>query len=425
MQADQTVLSLRPVRIGNRGSLLIAPRFGSSGPGAGAGGGLSSDLPLLRPHGAVPASSFKVGDEDHEHVQYTRDQLLQLRQVVDAAKDILKIKEEIAVEVFGEDQSWGRGGANRITRLAPPITINKKVGHGPIVRFEVEADTIVQCPSTVLSSPASGASGTTPLEAPTELANEGQSSVPPMLEGEQDFKAPLSTPGRDNPVNESLVLVPQPSLVAEQRRHLRIMLGGVFQVLSNNQFELLQSCKFVVDHALGIGWSALDISPLAADFAELFTFLEDWRDSRIQNPIAIFQKEVLDRMALMKQELEDRWREIDEPAAVQSEISATMQALCGRIEKTKLVLQDMEREYAQHEVILNETATRLVVIQGWITWSERRLKDFETTLDGILGAGWEDADKAEAAQIYANHKKEMMETRMLTFSERLSDFFRD
>lgn len=339
----------------------------------------------------------------------------------------------------------------RITRLAPPITINKKVGHGPIVRFEVEADTIVQRPSTVLSSPASGASGTTPLEAPTELgnflpflfllnfsfiflaltndfvntANEGQSSVPPMLEGEQDFKAPLSTPRRDNPVNESLVLVPQPSLVAEQRRHLRIMLGGVFQVLSNNQFELLQSCKFVVDHALGIGWSALDVRPLAADFAELFTFLEDWRDSRIQNPIALFQKEVLDRMALMKQELEDGWREIDEPAAVQSEISATMQALCGRIEKTKLVLQDMEREYAQHEVILNETATRLVVIQGWITWSERRLKDFETTLDGILGAGWEDADKAEAAQIYANHKKEMMETRMLTFSERLSDFFRD
>ncbi|XXG64570.1 hypothetical protein AAC387_Pa05g2481 [Persea americana] len=112
MQADQTVISLRPGGGGNRGSRLIAPRFGSSGPGAGAGGGSSSDLPLLRPHGAVPAASFRAGDEGHERVQYTRDQLLQLRQVIDTPEDILKIKEETAVELFGEDQSWGRGDAN-------------------------------------------------------------------------------------------------------------------------------------------------------------------------------------------------------------------------------------------------------------------------------------------------------------------------
>lgn len=139
--------------------------------------------------------------------------------------------------------------------------MKKKAGHS----LEAEADTIVQRPSTTLSSPASG---TTLLEAPTELANEGQSSVPPLLEGEQDFKDPPSTPRRDNPVNQSLDLVPQPRLVAEQRRHLRIMLGGVFQVISNNQFELPQSCKFVVDHVLGIGWSALDIRPLVVTFGE-------------------------------------------------------------------------------------------------------------------------------------------------------------
>lgn len=307
---------------------------------------------------------------------------------------------------------------NFFQRIRRSVKMKKKAGHSP----EAEADTIMQRPSTTLSSPASG---TTPLEAPTELANEGQSSVPPLLEGEQDFKDPPSTPRRDGPVNQSLKLVPQPSLVAEQRRHLRIMLGGVFQVISNNQFELLQSCKFVVDHILGIGWSALDIRPLVVTFGELFTFLEDGRDSLIQNPTDLFQKEVLDRMALMKQELEDGRGERDEPVAVQSKITATMQSLRGRIKKTELVLQDMEREYARHKVILNATATRLEVIQAQITGSERRLKDFETTLDGILGAGWKEANKAEAAQIYAAHKKEMVETRLQTFSEKLLDFFRD
>lgn len=158
---------------------------------------------------------------------------------------------------------------------------------------------------------------------------------------------------------------------------------------------------------------------------ELFTFLEDGRDSVIQNPTALFHQEVLDRMALMKQELEDGRGERDEPVAVQSKITAIMQSLRGRIKKTELVLHNMEREYAQHKVILNATATRLEVIQARITGSERRLKDFETTLDGILGAGWEEANKAEAAQIYAAHKKEMVETRLQTFSEKLLDFFRD
>ncbi|RWR94606.1 eukaryotic translation initiation factor-like protein [Cinnamomum micranthum f. kanehirae] len=55
----------------------------------------------------------RAGDEGHERVQYTRDQLLQLRPVIDAREDILKIKEEIAVELFVEDQSWGCGDANR------------------------------------------------------------------------------------------------------------------------------------------------------------------------------------------------------------------------------------------------------------------------------------------------------------------------
>ncbi|XP_058114024.1 eukaryotic translation initiation factor [Magnolia sinica] len=115
MQADQTVLSLRPGGGANKGgSRLLAPRssaFGNSGIGSGSSS--SSDLQLLRPHGAT--APLKTGDswlEGRERVRYTRDQLLQLREVVEVPEDILKIKEEIEAELFGDDQSWGRGDAN-------------------------------------------------------------------------------------------------------------------------------------------------------------------------------------------------------------------------------------------------------------------------------------------------------------------------
>ncbi|KAJ4950738.1 hypothetical protein NE237_027570 [Protea cynaroides] len=126
MQADQTVLSLRPGGGGNRGSRLLAPRFdsafGNNSGSGGAGGSssipssLSSDEQLLRPHGGAHSTlPLKIGDlrfESREHVRYTRDQLLQLREVVDVPEDILKIKQEVEAEFFGEEQTWGRVDAN-------------------------------------------------------------------------------------------------------------------------------------------------------------------------------------------------------------------------------------------------------------------------------------------------------------------------
>ncbi|KAF8400501.1 hypothetical protein HHK36_013799 [Tetracentron sinense] len=127
MQADQaTVLSLRPGGGGNRSSRVIGPRFDSSAFGTGSSWS-SSDLQLLRPHGGAPSTlSLKIGDsrfEGGERVRYTRDQLLQLREVialfyapdtkaVDVPEEILKIKQEIGVELFGEDQNWGHGENN-------------------------------------------------------------------------------------------------------------------------------------------------------------------------------------------------------------------------------------------------------------------------------------------------------------------------
>ncbi|PON31716.1 26S proteasome regulatory complex, non-ATPase subcomplex, Rpn1 subunit [Parasponia andersonii] len=120
-QADQTVLSLRPG--GGRGRLGGGPRFESSSSStlsssssAFAFGSFSSDLPLLRPHGGSPPTfSIKSGDsrfEGRERVRYTRDQLLQLREVGEVPDEILKLKREIEAEFLGEEQNWGRGESN-------------------------------------------------------------------------------------------------------------------------------------------------------------------------------------------------------------------------------------------------------------------------------------------------------------------------
>ncbi|CAN4113254.1 unnamed protein product [Withania somnifera] len=102
--ADQTVLSLRPGG-GNRsggggGSRVFVPRFETS------------DLSLLRPHGgSSSATASKTGGsrfEGRERVRYTRDQLLQLREVVNISDDIILIKQEVESELFGEDGSQGR-----------------------------------------------------------------------------------------------------------------------------------------------------------------------------------------------------------------------------------------------------------------------------------------------------------------------------
>ncbi|KAL4297977.1 hypothetical protein GQ457_12G024850 [Hibiscus cannabinus] len=110
-QGDQTVLSLRPG--GGRGSRIFGGSSSStSSSSLLAFGSLSSDLPLFRPHAGA---SIKAGDsrfEGRELVRYTRDQLLHLREVVEIADEILKIKREIEVELFGEEQAWSRGESN-------------------------------------------------------------------------------------------------------------------------------------------------------------------------------------------------------------------------------------------------------------------------------------------------------------------------
>ncbi|GER39518.1 eukaryotic translation initiation factor iso4G [Striga asiatica] len=114
MQADQTVLSLRPGG-GARGGRVTGPRFDSTG-------AANSDLPLLRPHGGAAASSlsaFKTGEsrfDGHERIRYSRDQLMQLREIGNIPDDIFKVKQEVDAEFFGSDPNWNRGENNPLTQ---------------------------------------------------------------------------------------------------------------------------------------------------------------------------------------------------------------------------------------------------------------------------------------------------------------------
>ncbi|KAF1887593.1 hypothetical protein Lal_00040647 [Lupinus albus] len=114
-QGDQSFISLRPGggRSGGAGTRFLVPRFDSSSAAIPAFGSFSSDPSLSH-----AAPSIKAGDslfEGGERVQYTRDQLLQLREVTlvgEIPNDVLKIKQDLDAELFGEDRSWGRSENN-------------------------------------------------------------------------------------------------------------------------------------------------------------------------------------------------------------------------------------------------------------------------------------------------------------------------
>ncbi|CAM8913242.1 unnamed protein product [Rhodiola kirilowii] len=103
MQADPTAISLRPGGGGGLrgGSRLSTPRFDSS----------SSDSLTLRPYAglqpALKADDFRF--DGRERIKYTRNQLLQLREITEIPEEILKIKQQIEEEIGGENQNWSHG----------------------------------------------------------------------------------------------------------------------------------------------------------------------------------------------------------------------------------------------------------------------------------------------------------------------------
>ncbi|XP_044472116.1 eukaryotic translation initiation factor-like isoform X2 [Mangifera indica] len=110
MQSDQKVISLRPGGgSGPLGPRFFIHRFDSSS----ASSSSASDSQALLSHGGLnPAFKGDLRFEGQECVRYTRDQLLQFKEVSDIPEDILMIKQEIESEFDGEVQTWG-GHADR------------------------------------------------------------------------------------------------------------------------------------------------------------------------------------------------------------------------------------------------------------------------------------------------------------------------
>ncbi|BAF09321.1 eukaryotic translation initiation factor isoform 4G-2 [Oryza sativa Japonica Group] len=101
-QADQAVISLRP----GGGGGIGGPRAGRLFPfGASTG-----SLDFLRPRGGASSGfAAKLGDlrfEPLERVRYTRDQLVELHEIIDIPENILKLKQDIDIELHGEDEPW-------------------------------------------------------------------------------------------------------------------------------------------------------------------------------------------------------------------------------------------------------------------------------------------------------------------------------
>ncbi|KAJ0251761.1 Eukaryotic translation initiation factor isoform 4G-2 [Hirschfeldia incana] len=94
------MLSLRPG--GGRGGSIFAPRSTLSS---------SSSSDLTNGEKDAPSFAVKRGDsrfEGHEIVRFTREQLLQLKEGSQVSDEIVKLGKEIASDLFGEEQSWGR-----------------------------------------------------------------------------------------------------------------------------------------------------------------------------------------------------------------------------------------------------------------------------------------------------------------------------
>ncbi|KAG5244454.1 eukaryotic translation initiation factor [Salix suchowensis] len=124
MQADQTVISLRPGGGGGssaaRGARFFTPRLD----------------PAYLSDASESFSSFKTGDlrfEDHECIRYTRNQLLQFKEIVNVPEDILKVRQQIESEFVGDDQIWSRadGSPQSQSRYSEPDKRDWRGRSGP------------------------------------------------------------------------------------------------------------------------------------------------------------------------------------------------------------------------------------------------------------------------------------------------------
>lgn len=124
---------------------------------------------------------------------------------------------------------------------------------------------------------------------------------------------------------------------------LKMMLSGVSHTINNlNKLDQLVSCYYAVNIAFSSNWVPLDVRPLRVAFDEFLTYLETAVNLCNQSPIALFEHDVEGRLSRLRAQLERKHQALDALVTAQNKITVAMEKLLNNIERTQLILVDLE-----------------------------------------------------------------------------------
>lgn len=89
----------------------------------------------------------------------------------------------------------------------------------------------------------------------------------------------------------------------------------------------------------------MDVSPLKIAFDKLFIYLESLKELSNQDPTTIFEQEVEEGLGNILAQLESERRELDLSVVALNETHVAFGRLRDNIDKTRLVLVDLEQQY--------------------------------------------------------------------------------
>lgn len=148
------------------------------------------------------------------------------------------------------------------------------------------------------------------------------------------------------PDDSTFEVLPLPTVLQLRKGSLKMMLSGVSNTINNlNKLDRLVSCYYVVNIAFSSNSAPLDVRSLRAAFDEFLTYLETVVSFRNQSPIALFEHDVEWRLSCLRAQLERKRQELDALVTAQNEIIVAMEKLLNNIERTHLILVDLEQLY--------------------------------------------------------------------------------
>ncbi|RWR96578.1 hypothetical protein CKAN_02597200 [Cinnamomum micranthum f. kanehirae] len=251
--------------------------------------------------------------------------------------------------------------------------------------------------------------------------------------------------------------------IAEPKKALKITLNGILDGLWKGQIECLGRYESAVDLVLRSFGSAVDVLPLEAIFTELFTSLKEWQS--IQDPASLYLNEVVDRVAILRRELNEVRELANEEKSLLIARSEQMHLYKQKSQKHKDIilsslyklevldqamldldevreleieehsswidrcrrqmLLDMDRSLERNNILLTEAAERVSRFEARVVSKDDELKAFNSMVEGILGVGLESMNPVVAAQRYAAHKRGAMEAQLQDFPGKINDFFKE